>query len=321
MFDRIFFVISSSRIIPSEISETASPSAVIQRVIPSTHIHKPPDEQNLISCSFSQFSSLTALSISRAILVGMNDRMYFFACTKKINSFYRIILLYDRYRTLTKQKNLFNISMVVILMSNAQFHTMTDEELATLASAGNNEAIDFLLDKYRNLVLIIARSYFLIGADRDDITQEGMIGLFKAIRDYKEDNEASFSTFAHMCIKRQILSAIKTATRKKHLPLNTYISLNNTTYDDEQETTLLNVIIDKEKLSPEDIIIDKEAHEAILDSIKAILSEYETTVLEKYLKGMSYTDIAAELGKTEKSIDNALQRIKKKIEKHFKSEL
>jgi RNA polymerase sporulation-specific sigma factor len=208
--------------------------------------------------------------------------------------------------------------MVVIMLNNKNFDTMTDEDIAVLASVGNNSAIDYLLDKYRNLVLIIARSYFLIGADRDDITQEGMIGLFKAIRDYKTDNDTSFSTFAHMCIKRQILSAIKTATRKKHLPLNTYISLNNTTYDDEQETTLLNVIIDKEKLSPEDIIIDKEAHDSILKSITEILSEYETTVLDKYLKGMCYTDIAAKLGKSEKSIDNALQRIKKKIEKHFR---
>ncbi len=204
-------------------------------------------------------------------------------------------------------------------MDNTNFEIMTDEEVAILASEGNSLAIDYLLDKYRSLVLVITRSYFLIGADRDDITQEGMIGLFKAIRDFRADSEASFSTFAHMCVKRQILSAIKTATRKKHLPLNTYISLNNTTYDDEQETTLLNVIIDKEKLSPEDMIIDKETHEGILNSITAILSEYETMVLVKYLKGMSYTDIAAELQKSEKSIDNALQRIKKKIEKHFKA--
>ena len=203
-------------------------------------------------------------------------------------------------------------------MNNTNFHTKTDEEVALLASDGNSAAIDYLLDKYRNLVLVITRSYFLIGADRDDITQEGMIGLFKAIRDFKSDNEASFSTFAHMCVKRQILSAIKTATRKKHLPLNSYISLNNTAYDDEQETTLLNVIIDKEELSPEDIIIDKENQENMLKSITAILSEYETTVLDKYLKGMSYVDIAAELDKSEKSIDNALQRIKKKIEKQFK---
>ena len=108
--------------------------------------------------------------------------------------------------------------MVVILVKDTKFNLMTDEDVANLAADGNSSAIDYLLDKYRNLVLIIARSYFLIGADRDDITQEGMIGLFKAIRDYKNDNEASFSTFAHMCIKRQILSAIKTATRKKHMP-------------------------------------------------------------------------------------------------------
>ena len=203
-------------------------------------------------------------------------------------------------------------------MNNYNFDTLSDEQTALLAADGNSAAIDYLLDKYRNFVLAITRSYFLIGADRDDIVQEGMIGLFKAIRDYNPDNDTAFSTFAHMCVKRQIISAIKSATRKKHLPLNSYISLNNTVYEDEQETTLLNVLIDKGELTPEDIVIDKEMHAGTLNTITSVLSGYEATVLEKYLQGKSYTDIATELCKTEKSIDNALQRIKKKIEKNFK---
>lgn len=203
---------------------------------------------------------------------------------------------------------------------NRLFTEMSDEDIAVLASSGDCEATDFLLSKYRNFVLAIARSYFLIGADHEDIIQEGMIGLFKAIRDYKNGNAAIFSTFAHMCIKRQIITAIKSANRKKHLPLNTYISLNKTVYDDEQETTLLNVISDSNEPNPEKIYIEKEIFAGTKSSIYSLLSPYESDVLEKYLCGKSYSDIAAELNKSEKSIDNALQRIKRKIEKTYKKE-
>ena len=205
-------------------------------------------------------------------------------------------------------------------MKNCIFENFTDEDIAVLASSGDSDATDFLLSKYRNFVLAIARSYFLIGADHEDIIQEGMIGLFKAIRDYKT-GDAVFSTFAHLCIKRQILTAVKAATRKKHLPLNTYISLNRTVYDDEQETTLLNVLTSDTDMSPEKILIDKEGFNVTKMNIYSILSSYEMSVLENYLQGMSYSDIASELSKPEKSIDNALQRIKKKIEKyHTKKE-
>ncbi len=199
-------------------------------------------------------------------------------------------------------------------MKNNDFSNYTDEEIAVKASKGDSDATDFLLSKYSNMVLSITRSYFLIGADYDDVIQEGMIGLFKAIRDYKK-NDTSFSTFAHMCIKRQIITAIKSATRKKHMPLNSYVSLNKTIYDDEQETTLLNLLSDNIEPSPEDILINKEGFTITRNNIFSVLSLYEKSVLEKYLQGMSYTDIAGELDKSEKSIDNALQRIKKKIEK------
>lgn len=194
------------------------------------------------------------------------------------------------------------------------FKSMCDEEIVELASNGNDAATDFLLDKYSSLVLSISRSYFLIGADYDDVIQEGMIGLFKAIRDYKKC-DTSFSTFAHICVKRQILTAVKSASRKKHMPLNSYISLNKTIYEDEQETTLLNLLANNIEPGPEDILINKERFNITKNNIFALLSSYEKTVLEKYLQGKSYSDIASELDKTEKSIDNALQRIKKKIEK------
>ncbi len=199
-------------------------------------------------------------------------------------------------------------------MLNNAFSNFKDEEIAIMASKGDSDATDFLLSKYSNMVLSITRSYFLIGADYDDVIQEGMIGLFKAIRDYKK-NDTSFSTFAHMCIKRQIITAIKSATRKKHMPLNSYVSLNKTIYDDEQETTLLNLLANNIEPSPEDILINKEGLDITINNIFSILSIYEKSVLQKYLQGMSYTDIANELNKSEKSIDNALQRIKNKIEK------
>lgn len=199
-------------------------------------------------------------------------------------------------------------------MKNIDFGNFTDEEIAVMASKGDSDATDYLLSKYSSLVLSITRSYFLIGADYDDVIQEGMIGLFKAIRDYKI-NDSSFSTFAHMCIKRQIITAIKSATRKKHMPLNSYVSLNKTIYDDEQETTLLNLLSDNIEPSPEDILINKEGFNVTKNNIFSVLSSYEKAVLEKYLQGMSYADIAGELNKPEKSIDNALQRIKRKIEK------
>ena len=197
------------------------------------------------------------------------------------------------------------------------FERMRDEDIALLASTGQENATDYLLSKYRGVVLAKARRYFLIGADKEDIIQEGMIGLFKAVRDYRIENETSFSTFANLCITRQILTAVKSATRKKHIPLNTYISLDKTINDEESETTLIETLIDEFEQSPEDIVINKEGFSKTEKIIFSVLSKFETQVLMKYLEGKSYSDIATILNKSEKSIDNALQRIKKKIEKYI----
>ena len=194
---------------------------------------------------------------------------------------------------------------------------MTDDELIIISKSGNGYAIEVLLERYRNFVRARSRTYFLIGADKEDIIQEGMIGLYKAIRDYKPEAQASFKSFAELCITRQIITAIKTATRQKHIPLNSYISLSKPMYDDESDRVLLDTVFERKKLDPEEIMIDKERFYSIEEKLSKILSKLEWSVLLKYLEGKSYIEIANQIGKTEKSIDNALQRIKKKIEKHI----
>ena len=197
------------------------------------------------------------------------------------------------------------------------FTAMADDEIAIKASTGDVAATEFLLVKYKNFVRSKARSYFLIGADKEDIVQEGMIGLYKAIRDYKMDKKASFRAFAELCITRQIITAIKTATRQKHKPLNSYISLNKPIYEDECERTLVDIIGGEKMLNPEDIIIDQEDLSSIELKIGEMLSELERKVLSLYLQGRSYVEIGKTLNRHVKSIDNALQRIKGKLEKYL----
>lgn len=196
------------------------------------------------------------------------------------------------------------------------FKELSDEELVSLSQNGDDSALEYLLKKYRTAVLKRARTYFLIGADHEDIVQEGMIGLFKAVRDFNSAKEAGFRGFAELCITRQMITAIKTATRQKHLPLNTYISLNRPLYDEEYEITLMDVLGEEAKVvNPEEIMINREQFEDIERKMQKILSGFERSVLNSYLQGKSYQEIAECLGRDAKSIDNALQRIKKKIDK------
>lgn len=192
---------------------------------------------------------------------------------------------------------------------------LTDEELIELSKNGDSTVTTYILERYRNFVRAKSRTYFLIGADREDIIQEGMIGLYKAIRDYRNDSGSSFRSFADLCITRQIITAIKTATRQKHIPLNSYISLNRPAYEDEGENTLLETVIEKHRSDPEEIMINKERFRLLEEKLIESLSKYESKVLSRYISGCSYAEIAKDLDKTEKSIDNAVQRIKKKIEK------
>lgn len=198
-----------------------------------------------------------------------------------------------------------------------RYSNLTDEEAVEHCHQGDTLAEEYLLDKYKNFVRSKARSYFLIGADHEDIVQEGMIGLYKAIRDYRPEKLSSFRAFAELCITRQIITAIKTATRQKHIPLNSYISLNKPLYDEESDRTLMDVIMEGRVSNPEEIIINREDLININERIKDVLSGLEQEVLSAYLDGKSYQEIAESLGRHVKSIDNALQRVKRKLEKYL----
>ena len=192
---------------------------------------------------------------------------------------------------------------------------ISDEEIVLKAKHGNKLAQEKIINKYEQFVKNKAKSYFLIGADEEDIYQEGMIGLYKAIRDFNPDKLTSFRGFAELCITRQIITAIKTATRQKHIPLNTYVSLNKPMYEEESDRTLLDVIEGLTVSDPEELIIGREEVKHIENEISKVLSELELEVLMSYLDGKSYQEIACDLDRQAKSIDNALQRVKKKLEK------
>lgn len=193
-----------------------------------------------------------------------------------------------------------------------RYQDMTDEDVVALAQNGDGDALVFLLNKYKNFVRSKARSYFLIGADHEDIVQEGMIGLYKSIRDFQPSRLASFRSFAELCVKRQIITAIKAATRQKHVPLNSYVSLNKPLYDEESDRTLLDVI-EGRVTNPEDLYISKEDLKSIHAQMDQLLSDLERQVLEAFMDGKSYQEIAEMLGRHVKSIDNALQRVKRKL--------
>ncbi len=194
---------------------------------------------------------------------------------------------------------------------------MIDEDIIGRAKDGNDLALEFLINKYKNFVRAKARSYFLIGADREDIIQEGMIGLYKAIRDFRSDKLSSFRAFAELCITRQIITAIKTATRQKHIPLNSYVSLNKPIYDEDSDRTLLDILSGSKISDPEELIISREEFGDIEEKMGEILSDLEWKVLMAYLDGKSYQEIAGDLKRHVKSIDNALQRVKRKLERYL----
>ena len=200
-------------------------------------------------------------------------------------------------------------------MSEIKYENLSDERLAELSFAGDELATECILSRYKNLVRSRARMYFLAGADKDDLIQEGMIGLFKAIRDYDSEKRSSFRGFAELCIKRQIITAIKTATRQKHLPLNSYVSLSNPMYESDSQGALEDVLLGGPDADPEHLVISKENAEFLNDKLNEALSELEKTALAFYLEGKSYQEIAEHMGKSSKTIDNALQRVKKKMER------
>jgi RNA polymerase sporulation-specific sigma factor len=195
-----------------------------------------------------------------------------------------------------------------------------DEELVDRARGGDDLAIETLLHRYRHYARAKARTYFLAGADREDIVQEGMIGLFKAIRDFQIDKNTAFRAFAELCITRQIITAIKTATRQKHIPLNSYVSLNKPasgSSEGDEDRPLSDALVSSTVADPAELVISAEEIASIKQSVGRLLSGLETEVLQLYMDGKSYQEIADMLGRHVKSIDNALQRIKRKLEHHL----
>lgn len=200
---------------------------------------------------------------------------------------------------------------------DTDYEPYTDEELIDRLRHGEDAIMDYICDKYKNLVRSKAKSMFILGADSDDLIQEGMIGLFKAVRDYDMGRDASFFTFAELCISRQMYTAVQAAKRQKHFPLNTYISLDtgSTNQEGREENTLAELLADRTELSPEELVLDKERVAYLGKMIETELSDFEKQVLDLYMTGMSYSQIARVLGREEKATDNALQRLKAKIKR------
>lgn len=211
----------------------------------------------------------------------------------------------------------------ILYTGNKDYDNLKDEELIEIIKSGDKQAFDYLISRYKELVNMKVSKYYIIGAERDDIVQEGLIGLFKAIKSYKSDMQNSFKSFANMCIERQLITAIKSSNRQKHLPLNSYLSLNISAYDEEDgesDTSLIDVFDSSLIEDPLDTITKKEYFQTIEDSIDKNLSDFEKSVLNRYINGRSYVQIAEELDTTVKSIDNAIQRIRKKAIKGMTKE-
>ena len=196
----------------------------------------------------------------------------------------------------------------------ANLHKLDDEELLRRIHQGSSHALDVIMHKYINFVRAKARTYFLIGADKEDIIQEGMIGLYKAIRDYDGDKLTSFKAFAELCVTRQIITAIKTATRFKHMPLNSYVSLDKPLRDEDKDRTLMDVLVGTNDIDPQELLINRENLGDMQMRLSQLLSGLEKEVLQLYLEGRTYQEISEDLNRHEKSIDNALQRVKRKLE-------
>lgn len=207
--------------------------------------------------------------------------------------------------------------MCMFFETDNNFNSMTDSDLISLIKSGNKHALNFLLNKYKELVNIKVGKYFILGAEREDSVQEGMIGLYKAIRDFDIEKQNSFKTFANLCIERQLITAIKTSNRQKHMPLNSYLSLNNSAYEEDEGMPLMETLNSHVIEDPLDTITKKEYYKTVEDAIDKSLSDFEKQVLKRYIQGESYVSIAQKLDTPVKSIDNAIQRIRKKAIKNI----
>ena len=205
-----------------------------------------------------------------------------------------------------------------VFFTTDKYGNLKDEEIISQIKSGDKDALSYLLEKYKNLVNIKVSKYFMIGAEKEDILQEGMIGLFKAIQSFNEEKQNSFKSFANICIERQLITAIKSSNRQKHMPLNTYLSLNTAAYDNNEDDSveLIDTFNSKTAEDPLETIMKKEYYNEVEEAINKNLSKFEKQVLDRYLKGESYVAIARKLDSPVKSVDNAIQRIRKKATKN-----
>lgn len=197
------------------------------------------------------------------------------------------------------------------------YKDMNDEDLINIIKSGDKSALEFLINKYKELVNMKVSKFFMIGAEREDIMQEGLIGLFKAVKNYNPDKQNSFKTFANLCIERQLITAIKSSNRQKHMPLNSYLSLNESAYEEDEESSLIDIFDAHQMEDPLDTITKKEYYKTLENAIDKSLSDFEKQVLNRYMQGESYVQIAEKLDAPVKSIDNAIQRIRKKAIKNI----
>lgn len=209
------------------------------------------------------------------------------------------------------------MSKKTMVFYNSELQNKTDEEIAILAREGEESALEYLLVKYKDLVNGKVNKYFMIGAEKEDIIQEGMIGLYKAIKCFDNEKQNSFKSFANLCVERQLITAIKTSTRQKHLALNSYLSLNMSAYDDDEDTALIDVFNSKTVEDPLDTITKKEYYKFVESKIDDTLSDFEKQVLQRFAAGDTYVKIAEKLDAPVKSVDNAMQRIRKKAIKNI----
>jgi len=204
-----------------------------------------------------------------------------------------------------------------IYLFKSKYAEQTDEKLIRLIRDGDKNALNYLIEKYSDIVHMKTNKFYINGAEKDDIVQEGLIGLYKAISSFDLEKENSFKTFANLCVERQVITAIKSSNRQKHMPLNSYLSLNNSAYDENNDTELIEVFNTKTMEDPLETITRKEYYKFIESKIEESLSSFEKQVLDRYIQGESYVDIAAKLDTPVKSVDNAIQRIRKKANKNI----
>ena len=195
---------------------------------------------------------------------------------------------------------------------NGNYKNMSDEDLIETIKSGDKNALEYLINKYKELVNMKVSKYFMVGSEKEDIVQEGLIGLYKAIKSYSPEKQNSFKTFANMCIERQLITAIKSSNRQKHQPLNSYLSLNASAYENDEETSILDTYDAHQIEDPLETITKQEYYKSVETAIDKSLSNFEKQVLNRYMQGESYIQIAEKLDTPVKSVDNAIQRIRKK---------